>query len=140
MKLAIIKNGIVDSIIMAAPEFDPAGIPLSEDSLTKLGDSWDGSTFTAPPQETPPPAVQEYRTEFTSKEFMENLITDDEFDLMVSSTNATVKRIVKRFSMRNKNINVADPQYAGFLDNALADGVIADQARLDELLLGIPSA
>ena len=86
----------------------------------------------------PRPVPRQYQTKFKSQEFLEDLITDDEFDLMVASNNPTIKKIVRRFELRNKNIDVADSQYIGLIAVALTDGVIVDQARADELLLGIP--
>lgn len=77
-------------------------------------------------------------TTFKASQFLEDLVTDTEFDLMVDSNNPDIKKIVRRFEIRNKNINVADQQYIDFMALGLSLGIIADQARHDDLLLGIP--
>lgn len=56
MRAALIRDGIVENIILAGPDYEPeAGfvlVPIGDDPM-QIGSGWNGSAFTPP---APPPA------------------------------------------------------------------------------------
>lgn len=59
----VIENGTVVNIIMCVDDFDPgAGRTLGPDG-GKIGDTWNGSTYTSQPQQTPPPTSSDVSSE-----------------------------------------------------------------------------
>ena len=63
--------------------------------------------------------------------------TPQQYQTVFKSNNPTIKRIGRRFELRNKNMDVANAQYIEMIAAFVTDAIV-DQARADELLLGIP--
>ena len=57
MRAALIRDGIVENIIIAGEDYDPGEgfevVPVGDDPV-EIGASWDGQTFTPPPPPIPP--------------------------------------------------------------------------------------
>lgn len=45
MRMAVIENGIVTNIILAAPDFLPNLVPLADDSLVSIGWRYENGEF-----------------------------------------------------------------------------------------------
>lgn len=86
-----------------------------------------------------PPAPTQYETRFRTNVFLSDILTSEETDELLDSTNNLLKKTVKRLTLPNRNawIDATDPKFVQVIEAMQSDAII-DQARHDELLLGVP--
>ena len=83
------------------------------------------------------PPIPTHRTEFSAEDLLLEF-TRTEFDLIDSSNNPNVKKLVRGLTMRQRaRISITDPEYIPDIELLLSESLIS-QTRHDELLQGIP--
>ena len=129
MNLALVENGVITHVAVGRQEDYPGRINVDGKPYGRgWTDNGDG-TFTQPP----PDPIQ-YRTEFTSDDFLDAL-TDDEFDLVDGSNNPTVRQFIRRLELR-KRMSASSVRYSQDIELLRTANLISD-ARRDDLLQGL---
>lgn len=77
-----------------------------------------------------------HRTTFLPEAFLAEL-TEDEFDLLDASNNATVKKFMRRLEGRQAGLVTVTPKYVSDIGELLTQTIIS-QARHDDLIQGLP--
>lgn len=135
MRLAAIKNGVVENVIEAAPEnrysasqhLEGNGYTVVVSETASPGDTWDGNDFARPPK----PIVKQ---NLTHRQFLKRL-TAQEFKsiLQAAKNNSDVDMFLYLFE-RAQEIDLADPdtlagvqmlESAGLLANGRAAEILA---------------
>jgi len=130
-KLALIKNGKVDNVIIADESWPEEHVVLPEGSTVCSGDLYDGTNFSsAPPPET------RYMTKINAQEFM-LLLTREEMKVLKNATDPLVQDTYDLFVTRNGEVNTESDIFKEVMAAAVTAGVLT-QERADELSLGKP--
>jgi hypothetical protein len=136
IKLAIIKNGVVDNIILADETWPEEHVILADDSQASIGYAYDGSTIIIPEAPEVFEFVQQYQT-ITDSATFKNKFIGAEYDRIQDSTHPIIKNIVRRFNTRNYPVDLKDDETVALLSLLVSEGLIT-QNRSDDLALGTP--
>ncbi len=116
MQYAIIKNGIVENVILADAEF-AASIGAIEAQNASIGWSWDGAQFTAP--SPPAPVVPQF---VTMRQAVLALLDAD----MLDDIEAIVAALPRRYQLE------WEPAANVYRDNALVEAVRHQKSMTNE--------
>ena len=130
MKLAIIKNGVVENIIIGDKTFAPEGIEITRN--VNIGDLYNGTSFTKPVY------IPTYQTVFSNaNEFLTSgLITTDEALRFTTSTDPTMKGLKDLWMLRTMDFNTQSEKFATFVAAAIVAGVFDSVERGEEIKQG----
>lgn len=127
MRIALIENDIVQTIVLGSLEIFPNGI---EDQGYTTGDTVIDGVVTIP---APIPEAPRLKS-FHADDLLAALV--DDFDAIDASNSSDIKKLVRRLTTVQKaKINVEDPGYIADIGLLLP---IIGQDKHDDLLLGIP--
>lgn len=129
--MALVENNVITHIADGDPDFFPDRINID-------GKPWGIGWFTIDGNVTfnPPVVVQQFATSFLPEAFLAEL-TEDEFDLLDASNNATVKKFLRRLEGRKAGLVTVTPKYIADIGALLTDSILT-QTRHDILVQGLP--
>ncbi|MCX7900544.1 MAG: hypothetical protein N2444_10795 [Methylocystis sp.] len=131
MRLALVKDGVVDNVIEADADFSMPGFDVIASDIAGPGWTYDGARFAPPVAQAPPPATVGFL------DFM-NLFTQPEQAALVNSADTQVKLFMAQ-SMGVGEIDLGDPRVAAALDYLVAAGILA-ASRKTPILAGVPAS